>query len=80
MGVISITWMAVIAVLVLAQKLLPVKAAVDIPLALMIVGAGNLDGPRALVGSQSPGRRCETFLVVRASPNSVKPQGRNHDR
>ncbi len=40
LGVMSITWMAVIAVLVLAQKLLPVKAAVDTPLALMIVGLG----------------------------------------
>jgi predicted metal-binding membrane protein len=40
LGVMSITWMAVIAVLVLAQKLLPVKAAVDAPLALMIVGLG----------------------------------------
>jgi predicted metal-binding membrane protein len=40
LGVMSLTWMAVIAVLVLAQKLLPVKAAVDTPLALMIVGLG----------------------------------------
>jgi predicted metal-binding membrane protein len=40
LGVMSITWMTVIAVLVLAQKLLPVKAAVDAPLALMIVGLG----------------------------------------
>jgi len=40
LGVMSITWMAVIAVLVLAQKLLPVKAAIDTPLALMIVGLG----------------------------------------
>ena len=40
LGVMSITWMAVIAVLVLAQKLLPVKAAVDTPLALTSVGLG----------------------------------------
>jgi len=40
LGVMRITWMAVIAVLVLAQKLLPVKAAIDTPLALMIVGLG----------------------------------------
>jgi predicted metal-binding membrane protein len=40
LGVMSITWMAVIAVLVLAQKLLPVKAAIDTPLALMIAGLG----------------------------------------
>jgi len=40
LGVMSITWMAVIAVLVLAQKLLPAKAAVDVPLALAIAGLG----------------------------------------
>jgi len=32
--------MLVIAVLVLAQKLLPAKAAVDVPLALAIIGLG----------------------------------------
>jgi hypothetical protein len=36
----SVMWMSVIAVLVLAQKLLPAKAAVDVPLALAIVGLG----------------------------------------
>jgi predicted metal-binding membrane protein len=41
-GVMSITWMAVIAVLVLAQKLLPAKAAIDVPLALAIAGLGVL--------------------------------------
>jgi predicted metal-binding membrane protein len=40
LGVMSLVWMSVIAVLVLAQKLLPVKAAVDVPLALAIVGFG----------------------------------------
>ena len=40
LGVMSITWMAVIAVLVVAQKLLPAKAAVDVPLALAITGLG----------------------------------------
>jgi predicted metal-binding membrane protein len=40
LGVMSIAWMLVIAVLVLAQKLLPVKAAIDVPLALVIVGLG----------------------------------------
>jgi predicted metal-binding membrane protein len=40
LGVMSIFWMSVIAVLVLAQKLLPAKAAVDVPLALAIVGLG----------------------------------------
>jgi predicted metal-binding membrane protein len=40
LGVMSVTWMSVIAVLVLAQKLLPAKAAADVPLALVIVGLG----------------------------------------
>jgi predicted metal-binding membrane protein len=39
-SVMSVTWMSVIAVLVLAQKLLPAKAAVDVPLALAIIGLG----------------------------------------
>ena len=42
LGVMSVTWMSVIAVLVLAQKLLPAKAAIDVPLALAIVGLGIL--------------------------------------
>ena len=42
LGVMSVTWMAVIAVLVVAQKLLPAKAAIDVPLALAIVGLGIL--------------------------------------
>jgi predicted metal-binding membrane protein len=42
LGVMSVTWMSVIAVLVLAQKLLPAKPAIDVPLALAIVGLGVL--------------------------------------
>jgi predicted metal-binding membrane protein len=42
LGVMSVTWMFLIAVLVLAQKLLPARAAVDVPLALAIVGLGIL--------------------------------------
>ena len=42
LGVMSIGWMAVIAVLVTAQKLLPAKAVLDVPLALAIVGLGVL--------------------------------------
>jgi predicted metal-binding membrane protein len=42
LGVMSVTWMSVIAVLMLAQKLLPAKAALDMPLALAIVGLGAL--------------------------------------
>jgi predicted metal-binding membrane protein len=41
-SVMSITWMVAIAVLVLAQKLLPAKAAIDVPLALALVGLGIL--------------------------------------
>jgi predicted metal-binding membrane protein len=40
LGVMSIAWMSVIAVVVIAQKLLPARAAVDAPLALAIVGLG----------------------------------------
>jgi predicted metal-binding membrane protein len=42
LGVMSATWMSVIAVLVLAQKLPPLNAAIDVPLALAIVGFGIL--------------------------------------
>ncbi len=42
LGVMSITWMALIAVLVLAQKLLPAKTAIDLPVALAIAGLGVL--------------------------------------
>jgi predicted metal-binding membrane protein len=47
LGVMSITWMAVIAVLVLVQKLLPPITAIDLPLALAIAGFGVL----ILIGS-----------------------------
>lgn len=40
LGVMSVTWMAVIAVLVVAQKLWPPRAVIDVPLALAIVGLG----------------------------------------
>jgi predicted metal-binding membrane protein len=40
LGVMSIAWMSVIAVVVLAQKLMPARAAIDMPLALAIVGLG----------------------------------------
>jgi hypothetical protein len=38
----SVTWMSVIGVLVLVQKLLPPRTAIDLPLALAIVGLGVL--------------------------------------
>jgi predicted metal-binding membrane protein len=40
LGVMNVAWMAVIAVLVLSQKLLPARAVVDVPLALAIVAFG----------------------------------------
>jgi predicted metal-binding membrane protein len=52
LGPMSVTWMVVIAVLVLAQKLLPPNPAIDVPLALAIVGLGILI---ALAPSSVPG-------------------------
>jgi predicted metal-binding membrane protein len=40
LGVMSLLWMAVVAVLACAQKLLPARAAIDIPLALALIGLG----------------------------------------
>jgi predicted metal-binding membrane protein len=40
LGAMSVTWMAVVAALVAAQKLLPLKTAVDVPVALAIVALG----------------------------------------
>jgi len=40
LGVMSVAWMAVIAGIVLVQKLLPAKAAIDVPLALAIAALG----------------------------------------
>jgi predicted metal-binding membrane protein len=42
MGVMSLVWMAVIAVPILVQKLLPAKAAIDLPVALATVVLGVL--------------------------------------
>jgi predicted metal-binding membrane protein len=40
LGVMSVAWMAIVAALVAAQKLLPPKASFDVPLALAIVALG----------------------------------------
>jgi len=40
LGVMNIAWMLATAVVVAAQKLLPAKAAIDVPIALAIVGLG----------------------------------------
>jgi predicted metal-binding membrane protein len=42
LGVMSLAWMAVIGAAVLVQKLLPPRAAVDVPLALAVVALGVL--------------------------------------
>ena len=42
LGVMSLTWMSVIAILVVGQKLLPARAVIDVPLGLAIVGLGGL--------------------------------------
>jgi predicted metal-binding membrane protein len=42
LGVMSVTWMSVVAGLVVAQKLLPPRASIDVPVALAIVGLGAL--------------------------------------
>ena len=56
LGVMSIPWMCVIAVLALAQKLLPARAAIDVPLALAIIGLGVLIvlAPRSVPGLTPP--------------------------
>ena len=42
LGLMSVGWMAVITAVVLAQKLMPPKAAIDVPVALAVVGLGIL--------------------------------------
>jgi predicted metal-binding membrane protein len=56
LGVMNLTWMSVIAVLIVAQKLLPARAAIDVPLALAMVGLGILIvvAPSAVPGLMPP--------------------------
>jgi predicted metal-binding membrane protein len=56
LGVMSLAWMAVITVLASAQKLLPPRAAVDVPVALAITGLGILIivAPAAVPGLTPP--------------------------
>jgi predicted metal-binding membrane protein len=42
LGAMSITWMCIVAALVLVQKVLPPRALVDVPLALTIIAVGIL--------------------------------------
>ena len=55
-GVMSVTWMAIVGIVILAQKLAPPVAAVDVPLALAIVGLGALIvvAPDAVPGLMPP--------------------------
>jgi len=39
-GVMSVPWMAVLAVVVVAQKVLPVRATIEVAVAVAIVGLG----------------------------------------
>lgn len=56
LGVMSVTWMVVVAVVIVFQKLVPAKAAIDVPLALAIVGLGILIvvAPSSVPGLTSP--------------------------
>jgi predicted metal-binding membrane protein len=56
LSVMSVTWMLAITVLVLAQKLLPANAAIDVPLALAIVALGVLIivAPSSVPGFTAP--------------------------
>jgi predicted metal-binding membrane protein len=52
LGIMNITWMSVIAILILAQKLLPPRPTIDVPLALAIVGLGivSIVAPSSIPG------------------------------
>jgi len=56
LGVMSVTWMLVIAVLVLVQKLWPAKPAIDVPVALAIIvlGLSILIAPASVPGLMPP--------------------------
>jgi predicted metal-binding membrane protein len=56
LGLMSVTWMSVMAVLVLAQKVLPPRTAIDVPLALAIVGLGIVIflAPSSVPGLMTP--------------------------
>ena len=56
LGVMSLLWMSLVAVLVIAQKFLPARAALDVPLALAIIAFGVLIRPSRLL--PFPGSPC----------------------
>jgi predicted metal-binding membrane protein len=58
LDVMSLFWMLVVTVLASAQKLLPAKAAIDVPLALAITGLGCM---LVIVPSLIPGLASATM-------------------
>jgi predicted metal-binding membrane protein len=56
LGLMSLTWMAVITILVLVQKLVPARAAIDVPVAIAIVAFGLLIiiAPSSIPGLMPP--------------------------
>jgi predicted metal-binding membrane protein len=56
LGLMSVTWMALAAALIVAQKLLPARAAIDMPVALAIIGLGILivAAPSSVPGIMPP--------------------------
>jgi len=54
LSLMSVAWMAVIALLVLAQKALPAKAAIDVALAIVGLGVLILIAPSAVPGLTPP--------------------------
>jgi len=56
LDVMSLFWMSVVAILTCAQKLLPPKPAIDVPLALAVIGLGLVivTAPSLIPGLISP--------------------------
>jgi predicted metal-binding membrane protein len=81
LGVMSVTLKAVVAAVVLAQKLLPPSASIDVPVALTIVGLGIviIVAPASVPDSS---RRCETRHNWHPHPGTEgeKRDDRTHDR
>jgi len=73
----SVTWMSVIAIILFAQKLLPANAAVDVPLALAIVGLGILlvIAPRRLPDSRRHVRHDPPDPLTRKGDEAMTDQG-----
>jgi predicted metal-binding membrane protein len=56
LGLMSVTWMVVIAVLAVAQKYIPATAVIDVPVALAVIGFGIaiIVAPTAIPGLMPP--------------------------